>query len=223
MKAKIFVGPAASGKTRVAKMIAEYFDKDKVTFIPARNLTDGTLPRFLYADIPDKTQLIIIDDCPINFCFENFYPVIDNTNSGGDLQFLINVERRGQATVQLTVPYLIFTTQQLDPRWLCKDYSFTGRFDIVEFPFSEDTIPADRSDVVQKVTFNGDLLLTLNSKREWINRLPHCLPPMSQSEKLVFLDANGNCASIGLDFQAAEQKQSYPIKVYRMLRIHESL
>jgi len=77
--------------------------------------------------------------------------------------------------------------------------------------------------MVEKVTFNGELILTLSSKRDWINRVPKHLPQMSRAERLVWLDINGNCASIGEDFSAAEQKMSYPIKVYRMLRISESI
>lgn len=77
--------------------------------------------------------------------------------------------------------------------------------------------------MVEKITFNGELILTLTSKQDWINRVPKFLPPKSAAERLVWLDANGNCASIGEDFSAAEQKQSYPIKVYRLLRISESI
>jgi len=223
MKAKIFTGPSGSGKTTTAKLIAEYFDKDKVAFISGRHLNAGSLPRFLFTDVSDSVELIIIDDCPYNFNYGNFFAVIDNTHQGGDLRFVINVERRGENSKQLVIPYLIFITEQLDPKWLCKGYSFSGRFDIVEFPISANTNNYDPTDLVQKITFNGELLLTLTCKRDWINQVPNRLPKMSQSERLVFLDANGNCASIGLDFQAAEQKQSYPIKVYRMLRISESL
>jgi len=71
----------------------------------------------------------------------------------------------------------------------------------------------------EKVTFNGELMLTLTSKQDWINRLPQALPKLESHERLVWLDANGNAASIGLDFDRAKKMDSYPIKVYRLKRI----
>lgn len=70
---------------------------------------------------------------------------------------------------------------------------------------------------MEKVTFNGELVLTLESKSEWISRVPHRLPEKRfYNEIFMWIDANGNCLAMGADFMAAEKMKSYPVKVYRL-------
>lgn len=75
-----------------------------------------------------------------------------------------------------------------------------------------------------KITFNGELLLTLDSKQDWINKVPRHLPLKKYyKEEFLWLDKNGNHLVIGEDFQAAEKMQSYPVKVYRLQRVADAV
>lgn len=77
---------------------------------------------------------------------------------------------------------------------------------------------------MEKVTLNVEFLFSLNSKREWINRVPAILPSKkNQSEAWVWIDSNGNTLAIGEDFAAAEKMNSYPVNVYRKIRVAEAL
>lgn len=78
---------------------------------------------------------------------------------------------------------------------------------------------------MEKITVNAELVLTLNSKREWINALPGALRrlPEWETNRLIWIDRNGNQASMGEDFSAAEDQGTYPIKVYRPLRIAHAI
>lgn len=75
---------------------------------------------------------------------------------------------------------------------------------------------------MEKVTFIGELILTLDSKQEWIRKIPrHLPPPRIADEQRVWLDKNGNCFAIGEDFSAAEKAESYPVRVYSLQRVAE--
>ena len=75
----------------------------------------------------------------------------------------------------------------------------------------------------KKVSFNGELILTLHSKREWINRVPQNLPSKNYyKEEFIWIDANGNTLVMGADFAAAERMESYPVKVYRHIRVSDA-
>jgi hypothetical protein len=94
MKAKIFTGVPKSGKTRTAMMIAEFFNKEKVSIIDGRKFDKNSLNyRFLLSDVSDNTELLIIDDLRSDFDFTFFFPVENEIDKGGDLNFLINIER----------------------------------------------------------------------------------------------------------------------------------
>lgn len=73
---------------------------------------------------------------------------------------------------------------------------------------------------IEKVTINAEYLFTINSKREWVNRVPYILPEKTRAgEELIWVDKNGNVFELGLDFEAAEEMESYPCKVYRPVSV----
>ena len=77
---------------------------------------------------------------------------------------------------------------------------------------------------MEKITINAELVLTLASKREWVNRVPHCLPEKTRAgEKLIWVDVNGDVFESGSDFEAAEQKATYPCKVYRPRNVNSEM
>lgn len=77
----------------------------------------------------------------------------------------------------------------------------------------------ESSQIVEKIVFNGILIAELKSKQDWINRVPHCLPEKIKAEQRIWIDANCNCLAIGEDFSNAEIMASYPVKVYRQVRV----
>ncbi len=76
---------------------------------------------------------------------------------------------------------------------------------------------------MEKITCNGTLILTLNSKQDWIRKVPNMLPDKRRAEQRLWIDTNGNILTIGEDFQAAEVMCTYPVKVYSLNRVHEEM
>lgn len=75
-----------------------------------------------------------------------------------------------------------------------------------------------------KVKANVELLMTLQNKKEWIDRVPRHLPEKANlTEEWIWLDKNGNSLRLGEDFSAAEEMQTYPVKIYRQIRAAEAL
>jgi hypothetical protein len=81
--------------------------------------------------------------------------------------------------------------------------------------------PLNQNDMT-KVTFNGELILELHSKQEWINKVPNWLPEKRKAEVRIWLDENDNCLAIGEDFMKAEEIKSYPVRVYSLQRVTEA-
>ena len=141
MKAKIYVGPPMSGKTRVAKMIAEHLGEDKVVFLSGRELKKIKLEDilFFFIFLTNKTELIIIDDVPINFDYSYFFHIQNDRIKGGELQFEIPVEKKCEKPKKILVPQLIIITEKLDAKWVKNWRSFNALFDIVDFPLHNDS------------------------------------------------------------------------------------
>ena len=132
MKAKIFVGPPSSGKTRVAKMIAEHVGEKKVFFISASMRKTPFMFNAMHLD----TKLLIIDDCQYNFDYSLFSDVQDKRPYGGELKFELWVEKPTHEPIELLIPQIIFITEKLNPKWLNFGASFDSRFEVVEFPLN---------------------------------------------------------------------------------------
>lgn len=74
-----------------------------------------------------------------------------------------------------------------------------------------------------EIRLKAEFVFQLHSKQEWINRVPHILPKKKfEAEKLVWVDKNGHSFEIGLDFNIAQITDSYPCKVYRLIRVAEA-
>ncbi len=82
---------------------------------------------------------------------------------------------------------------------------------------------AEYDALIEKPTFNGELILTLESKNEWIRKVPRRLPEKNyHNEHFICIDANGNTLVMGEDFAAAEKMNSYPVRVYRHIRVSDA-
>lgn len=70
----------------------------------------------------------------------------------------------------------------------------------------------------------AELVLQLESKRQWIAQVPTRLPKKKYyNEQFLWLDSKGNNMVIGEDFHAAEELGTYPVKIYRLVRAAEAL
>lgn len=74
---------------------------------------------------------------------------------------------------------------------------------------------------MEKIEINAEFIVELKSMNEWISKIPRCLPSLPRSEKLLFVDKEGNALTIGEDFSNADIASLYPVKVYRLIRTTE--
>jgi len=140
MKGKIFIGPAKSGKSRVARMIMEHVGIEKTMLIDASKYKAKNIDnlKFLlgrYA--PENLQLIVFEECGKDFPFEYFYPVDHTAYSDTINYFKLLSEKQCEPIKTINVPQLIFITDSPLNHNRYSGLSFTGRFDVVEFPLSE--------------------------------------------------------------------------------------
>lgn len=76
---------------------------------------------------------------------------------------------------------------------------------------------------MEDITIKAELLLILDSKQDWINKVPRRLPQKKSDEEWVWIDAQGHAMVLGEDFSAAQSMKTYPVKVYRLVRAIEAL
>lgn len=135
MKARIFIGPEASGKTWLADKIADLVGIEKTANICAANQIMNSV--YVFSKVPDDALLIIVDDFPISFNFDKFLPTEDENKNEDNLTFSIRKEKKGSLVKIIQVPWLIFTANQLPLKWHKYDSSFRSHFEIITFPLSE--------------------------------------------------------------------------------------
>lgn len=71
---------------------------------------------------------------------------------------------------------------------------------------------------MENIKINAELIITLTSKNDWINRIPRCLPEKQYyKEEFLWVDSDGNKMVQDSDFMAAEVMCTYPVKVYRFI------
>lgn len=77
---------------------------------------------------------------------------------------------------------------------------------------------------MEQISVNAEFLFELQSKQQWINRIPQILPnKIRGGEQWIWLDKFGNVFEAGADFSAAENLDSYPCKVYRVVNVNTAL
>jgi len=67
------------------------------------------------------------------------------------------------------------------------------------------------------IEFKTELILTLYSKQDWINRVPRDLPPKSPIEQRIWVDSSGDGLTRSKDFDLAE----YPVFVLSVKSISQ--
>lgn len=76
---------------------------------------------------------------------------------------------------------------------------------------------------IVEFTVKGEYLFEVEDKKGWNKRIAEGLHCKKRGDRLLWVDANGNCATLGQDFMAAKRGGTYPIKVYRLQRIFNAL
>ncbi|MBK5721325.1 ATP-binding protein [Dysgonomonas sp. Marseille-P4677] len=126
MKAKIFYGPARSGKTATANILHNFFGSNKAIYYNGQKYNADALIEQLSYDIKEETRLIIVDDVPEDFGYMAFAHWLPE---GGT--FIQNRKGQSKKPIVLNDIYFVFTTN-------CKpndnSRSFTERFEQIEFP-----------------------------------------------------------------------------------------
>jgi len=70
------------------------------------------------------------------------------------------------------------------------------------------------------ISVKGEFLFELESKHEWVNKVPEILPEKTRAgETWIWVDVNGCVFEKGGDFMAAEKRGTYPCKVYRLINV----
>ena len=73
---------------------------------------------------------------------------------------------------------------------------------------------------MEKITVNGEFIFELSSKQDWINNVKKKMPKKIRGgEQWIWVDINGNVFECGLDFRVAQEKATYPCKVYRLQNV----
>lgn len=137
MKAKIFVGPPESGKSRVARIIAEHVGKNKTVYLTSRYWEPNYLDslHFAFERVTETTELLIIDDCHEDFDFSKFLDgVVELPNNDFGFNLLVHV--RGKRQRIIAIPQLIFITYTLSEKWK-ESVAFMSYCDIVKFPLNK--------------------------------------------------------------------------------------
>jgi len=72
-------------------------------------------------------------------------------------------------------------------------------------------------------SIRAEYLFEFENIQQWINKAQSWFSPyLSKAEKTVCLDKVGNVLTTGKDFADAEILQTYPVKVYRLIRVSEA-
>lgn len=72
------------------------------------------------------------------------------------------------------------------------------------------------------VVVQVEKLMELKSKQDWINKIPRHLPEKKHhNEQFLWLDKNGNVLINGGDFMAAEKLDTYPVSIYRTIKVKD--
>lgn len=74
----------------------------------------------------------------------------------------------------------------------------------------------------ETITMKGKLVMVINSKTDWQEKFNGKAPERRNNETWVWLDKNGNSFELGRDFTVAQQRMTFPCKVYRLVSVSEA-
>lgn len=71
------------------------------------------------------------------------------------------------------------------------------------------------------IKVKATLIIELETKQDWVNKIPMCLPEKLPGEYFLFLDKNGNVLFRGFDFEVAKEFDCFPVSVFRLQSVSE--
>lgn len=79
---------------------------------------------------------------------------------------------------------------------------------------------------MEEITIKAEYLFEFTHFQNWVNTAKsrfemHGLSGKDGMEKTVCIDVNGNAVTCGYDFAIVEKKETFPVKVYRLVRAGE--
>lgn len=125
MKALIFVGPAETGKTRIASLI--HAQQPNSVFILARG--KRILSSFAYDSVTPETKTLILDDVPKDFDY-SILTATQKTEHPWSIKFLITVEKKRQKPFVVEIDNLIITTNGIDKKLFDRGF-MKACFDVI--------------------------------------------------------------------------------------------
>lgn len=72
------------------------------------------------------------------------------------------------------------------------------------------------------ICVNTELITTFHSFQEWVNKASSRLSGFGKEQRIVCIDKNGDCLTIGKDFMFADEKNLFPVNAYRLVRTSEN-
>lgn len=120
--ATIITGSKGSGKSNVAKFIANHFYATEVVWYHAMDFGDCGNIQFVFAKCTENTKLIIIEEIDTRTDFNFFMDCIDG----------IIVHRKLKSPFNINPKILLVCDSNLLTKFLPKDKSFKRCFDVFE-------------------------------------------------------------------------------------------
>ena len=71
------------------------------------------------------------------------------------------------------------------------------------------------------VQFQAEEIAVFDTHQRWVNKASSQIGGYRSDQKIICLDKNGNCLTIGTDFRIADEKGLFPVKAYRLVRTSE--
>lgn len=126
-KAKIFTGPAVSGKSRMARQLAAQFEKEETVIILSRQANWNKPSTFNQCS--ERTKLLVIEEISKPSEIEHLFNIVTEG---------VMVKNRNSKTALTIHPQIILICQEGIE--LPKGASFDARFDVVSFPVNEPVV-----------------------------------------------------------------------------------
>lgn len=193
----ILHGAKGSGKTLTAKELSK---GKKTVWLNGRE----NLQPFMFSEVTAETELIVVDDIPCRALLQFVHKFAPGK---------MTVTRQDQESIVIdTPPVLLVGDSETLSIPETEFYSELLDVELVD-RFIPPQLPK-----YDTVILNVELILELESKRAWVNKIPDSLPEKGRGENFIFIDRFGNIATIGEDFSSAEKCNAFPVRVYLPVR-----
>lgn len=71
---------------------------------------------------------------------------------------------------------------------------------------------------MKRIEINTEPITTFHTFQEWVNKASSRLSGFNKQERIICVDKNGDCLTIGMDFMAADEHKLFPVTAHRLIR-----